>query len=159
MESEFIIAPGISSFVEGPSVRSHKLTGPAPPRAAGDRLALVVEDEWLVRLELVYALEAAGWAVIETNSAEEALELLCRGERFDLVVTDIRLGGAMTGWDVAEAFRRADSAVGIVYASGNSVLAHRQVVGSVFMSKPVLIGDLIAVCEQIWNAGVKDPHR
>jgi hypothetical protein len=42
------------------------------------------------------------------------------------VVTDIRLHGAITGWDVANAFRAANPDIGVIYASGNPALAERR---------------------------------
>jgi CheY-like chemotaxis protein len=137
--------------LDGP-VRPRRLSGPAPPRKTVERLALVVEDEWLVRLELVDALEAAGWTVSETGSGDEALALLAAGERFDLLVTDIRLHGSMNGWDVADACRAAQPGIGIVYASGNPSLEDRVLPGSVFMAKPVRIDAFIATCERVWKA-------
>jgi CheY-like chemotaxis protein len=144
MELELIIEPEVRP-------RTFKCTDPT--RATIERIALIVEDEWLVRLELAEALEDAGWTVVETNSGEEALTMLEEGERFDLLITDIRLHGAMTGWDVADAFRAAYPAIGVVYASGNSPIEVRQVAGSVFMSKPVRTENLVSTCETMWQAG------
>ena len=57
---------------------------------------LVVEDEWLLRLELAEELTSAGWRVLEAGSGEDALQLLAglqdQGEKIDFLVTDIRLG-------------------------------------------------------------------
>ena len=37
-------------------------------------VAVVVEDEWLVRMEIADALLEAGWEVMEATSGEAALE-------------------------------------------------------------------------------------
>ena len=157
MERDLVIAPGADSFGIQPDVL--ELTGADPPRALSDRIVLIVEDEWLVRLELVDALEAAGWTVAESNSGEAAITMLDKGGRFDLVITDIRLHGAMSGWDVADAFRAENPGIGIIYASGNTALAERQVSGSTFISKPVRIEELVAACERIWEAASGDPSN
>jgi CheY-like chemotaxis protein len=68
------------------------------------RSVLIVEDEWLVRLELTSAFEDAGFAVTESGSAEEALDIL-RTRPVALLLTDIRLDGQMNGWDLAEEAR------------------------------------------------------
>lgn len=61
-------------------------------------LILVVEDDWLLRRVLEDAFTEAGWAVHGAESGETALEMLASDERVDLLVTDIRLGGALDGW-------------------------------------------------------------
>jgi CheY-like chemotaxis protein len=119
------------------------------------RRAMVVEDEWLVRMEIADALAEAGWDVFEAASGEEALATLGVELRMDLLVTDIRLLGTMTGWDVAEAFRQAVQDIPVIYASANSALQARQVSGSVFIGKPTLIPHLIATSEMLWRTASK----
>jgi CheY-like chemotaxis protein len=99
-------------------------------------IVLIVEDEWLIRADIVYEFQAAGWATIEAASGEEALSILREGRRVDLLVTDIRLSGAVNGWDVAQAFRRAKRDLPVVYASANPRDEAQMVPGSVFFSKP-----------------------
>ena len=106
---------------------------------------LVAEDEWLVRLEIVGALEDAGFAVREAESAEDALLILIELQP-EVLVTDIRLAGALDGWALAEAYRRGHPAGGVIYASANVPLAERQVEGSFFFSKPVLMSALVETC-------------
>ncbi|HWW64194.1 MAG TPA: response regulator [Sphingomonadaceae bacterium] len=115
------------------------------------RVAMIVEDEWLVRLEIADTLEEAGWDIVEAASGEEALEMLPTLNHLDLLVTDIRLLGPFTGWDVAEAVRAARPAVGVIYASANPALETRQVDGSIFLGKPSRMADLVAVSEKLWN--------
>jgi CheY-like chemotaxis protein len=116
---------------------------------AGQRIALLVEDEWLIRMELADALSSAGWTVIEASSGEEAKALLAESEGFDLLVTDIRLEGALNGWDVAELFRAGSPRGPVIYASGNAPLGHRQVSSSAFLPKPVLVDELLASVDRI----------
>ncbi|HWC63942.1 MAG TPA: response regulator [Rhizomicrobium sp.] len=108
---------------------------------------LVVEDESLLRLELAEELSAAGWSVHEAGTGEEALKLLARfqamGRRFDFLITDIRLGGAVDGWEVAENFRKAWPDLPVIYVSANPIVERRKVQGSLFLSKPVDIAGLI----------------
>ena len=63
-------------------------------------LVLVVEDEWLLRDSIAAYLRAAEWGTLEASTGEAALSVLV-----DVVFTDIQLGGAVTGWDVASTFR------------------------------------------------------
>jgi DNA-binding response OmpR family regulator len=104
---------------------------------------VVVEDEWLVRMEIADALSDAGWHVLEAATGETALEFLARKQPIDLLVTDIRLPGPVSGWDVAEKYREARSDVVVIYCSGNSSDKARQVQGSVFLPKPCRIDLLV----------------
>ena len=94
------------------------------------RVALVVEDEWLVRDVITAALRSAGWEVLETGTGEDAIALMRAGHCIDLVFTDIQLAGVLGGWDVAEQCRAVQSDLPIIYASGNSVDRSRRVAGS-----------------------------
>ena len=67
---------------------------------------LVVEDEWLVRQTIVEFLEAADCTVVEAGNGEVAAALLQQRDGLDVVFTDIRIGGALNGWDVGEISRK-----------------------------------------------------
>ena len=104
---------------------------------------MVVEDEWLVRMEIADALSEVGWHVLEAATGEAALELLEKGQQIDLLVTDIRLPGPVSGWDVAEKYREACSDIVVIYCSGNPSDKARQVRDSVFLTKPCRMDLLI----------------
>lgn len=112
-------------------------------------VVLVVEDEWLLRMELVDEMSAAGWQTREASSGEEALLVLEREPAIDFLVTDIRLGGPVDGWGVAERFRELHADGAVVYVSANPDLAHRRVPGSIFLGKPVMIETLLKTCDQM----------
>ena len=97
---------------------------------------LIVEDNGLLRYDIVEAFRAAGWEVLESASAEAAIAILSAGQRVALVFTDIQLAGPLTGWDVADAFREAHSDMPIIYTSGNVTDRSRQVARSQFFAKP-----------------------
>src|SRR5689334_23693798 len=54
---------------------------------------LLVDDEPLMRLSMVDALEAVGYDVYAAASGTEGIEMLWK-HKFDLVITDLRLPGA-----------------------------------------------------------------
>jgi two-component system, response regulator PdtaR len=62
---------------------------------------LVVEDDFLVRLTAVTMVEDAGFAVIEAENADEAIELLEAHPEIWLVFTDINMPGSMDGLKLA----------------------------------------------------------
>jgi DNA-binding response OmpR family regulator len=116
-------------------------------RTAG--VALVVEDDWLLRQTLVDDLTAEGWTVLEAESGESALAAMRNDPGIDLLVTDIRLGGGLNGWDVAEAMRQKSARLAVIYVSANPAQASRQVTGSVFLTKPYVASKLLEACRAL----------
>ena len=80
---------------------------------------LVVQDEALPRPELVETLSAAGYEVLTVTDAAKALGYLRNQSLIDVVITDLDLGGGLTGWEVAQAFRSARSDIPVIYISGD----------------------------------------
>jgi CheY-like chemotaxis protein len=111
--------------------------------------ALVVEDDWMVREVVVNDLQEMGWTVLEAAAGAGALTVLREAETVDLLMTDIQLADAVTGWDVAEAFRMSDPKIPVIYASGNPSNSSRRVGGSVFLTKPVEISELTLACRSL----------
>ena len=109
---------------------------------------LVVEDEWLVRDLIVSYLQDTGWRVLEADSAEQAIAMLKAGQQIDIVITDIQLKGALTGWDVAEAFRAAQPTMPIIYVSGNAPDPSRLVPESLFFQKPYDPATILRSCRR-----------
>jgi CheY-like chemotaxis protein len=114
---------------------------------------LVVEDEWLVRMEMTAAFEDEGCTVLEGASAEDAIGILrasrLGGPGIGLLVTDIRLGGPLTGWDVAAEARALDPAIAVIYVSANPPAPGRDVKASVFLDKPALASQVIREARRI----------
>jgi CheY-like chemotaxis protein len=59
---------------------------------------LVVEDDWLVRADIVLSLQEEGWMVLEASTGNGALKVLLESPTVDLLITDISLDDATTGW-------------------------------------------------------------
>jgi len=96
---------------------------------------LVVEDDHLVREMAVEALTDEGFEVIEAATGEDAIAY-CREGAADVLFTDIRLPGSVTGWDIAEECRRINPTMPVIYATGYSHVGPRPVAGSVWFQKP-----------------------
>jgi PAS domain S-box-containing protein len=79
---------------------------------------LVVEDEMLIRMDLVEMLEELGHTIIEAGSGEEALKLAER-EAFDILLTDLGLP-KMSGAELAARLRDSNAEVGVIFATGNN---------------------------------------
>ncbi len=85
---------------------------------------LIAEDERAIQLALAGLLKRLGLDVEQAHSGEEAIRKLREGA-FDLVVTDLSLGGAATGMDVLRASKdaRADAPVVLITAHGSEKVA------------------------------------
>jgi CheY-like chemotaxis protein len=111
-------------------------------------VVLIVEDEGLVRTLIASEFASQGWVVLEADKGEGAVELL-KDNHVDIVFTDIQLAGVITGWEVAEAMRRANPSAPVIYASGNASDKSRQVAGSLFFDKPYDPDAVIAACGKL----------
>jgi CheY-like chemotaxis protein len=89
----------------------------AAPQAVRARI-LVVEDEPLIRFAIAEALREEGASVIEAATADEAWRYLSGGEPVDLIFTDHRMPGSMTGAQLAVRVRRQYPSVAVVVTSG-----------------------------------------
>ncbi|MEY3889454.1 MAG: hypothetical protein RI931_576, partial [Actinomycetota bacterium] len=78
------------------------------------RVALV-EDDAFTRLTLSSALKASGLDVVfEASNAADAVQL-AEQHTIDVALLDLHLGAGPTGIDVAQAIRRREPSVGIVF--------------------------------------------
>ena len=84
----------------------------------GTRRVLVVDDEDLVREYVRRALSGAGYAVSTAGSAAAALDLVDRDGPPDLLLSDIRLDGGMSGLELAAAILAEHPAVRVLHMSG-----------------------------------------
>lgn len=112
-------------------------------------VALVVEDDWLRRIDMVQELEQEGWTVLAAEAAEAALDLLNAGYPVDILVTDVQLGEGPSGWDLAEACRARVADLPVVYVSADATDRSRQVPGSRFFDKPCLASQVATACRSL----------
>ena len=112
--------------------------------AAGTRI-LVVEDDPLLRELFRKALRRAGYEVLTAETGEKALSVLrLWGERIDWLFTDVRLPGPINGWIVGSEFSLNHPLRPVIYGSGYEPDGSQQVANSVFLRKPVNLGELVA---------------
>ncbi|WP_431311112.1 response regulator [Methylobacterium nigriterrae] len=100
-------------------------------------------------LEIVAAeLEEAGFRVLPAATAEEAAGIL-GGGGIDLLFTDIRLPGRLDGWDLAERARDLHPGLPVIYVTGYSAEAPRQVSDSILVMKPYRPSAIVRVARQL----------
>jgi CheY-like chemotaxis protein len=104
---------------------------------------LLVEDEMLVRELAFEDLTDAGHDVTTAGSGDEALALLRNGPRFDVLFTDIRMPGALDGWQLAAEAKQLIPGLKVVYATGLNDDTGRMNQGELMLTKPYRKHDLL----------------
>ncbi|MCJ2047489.1 response regulator [Methylobacterium sp. J-078] len=113
------------------------------------RQVLIVEDNYLLLDMLTGLCERRGIGVVSVSSGEAAMATIRqagshpRGPDLALLITDINLPGLIDGWTVAEAYRILNPGQPVIYTSTGGRSDRRAVPGSVFLSKPFRIQDVI----------------
>lgn len=80
---------------------------------------LVVEDEALLRMDIIGALERRGFVVVEAENATRAIEMLIQHSDVQLMFTDIDMPGGVDGLRLAAMVRDRWPPIKIVYTSGH----------------------------------------
>ena len=81
---------------------------------------LVVEDEILIRLNLVALLEDAGLDVFDAGDADEALDMIGHHPEVRILLTDVQIPGSMDGIDLAHYVREIRPHMGLMLMSGSA---------------------------------------
>jgi len=111
---------------------------------------LLVDDETVILNCLRQFLEFDGYEVRCASSGEAALALV--GEGFDLLVTDLALGG-VNGYEVAQRFREANPGGKVALLTGWSRNdTHGEAVDLV-LTKPLRSADLLAALRELRGGG------
>src|SRR3954454_18398692 len=86
--------------------------------AAARPVVLIVEDEFLLRMNAVDMIRAAGFDAVEAADADEAIEILETRRDITVVFTDVQMPGSMDGLKLARAVRGRWPPIKIVATSG-----------------------------------------
>ena len=106
---------------------------------------LVVDDESLIRMDVAYILEDAGYSVMEAANADEAISMLERFAGIDAVLTDINMPGTMDGLQLSRTIRDRWPLIDIVITSGRfAAKAAQMPPGARFISKPYAPYEVVA---------------
>ena len=100
-------------------------------------VVLIVEDEFLLRMDAVDMIAGAGFEVVEAANADQAIEILESRRDITVVFTDIQMPGAMDGLRLARAIRGRWPPIKIVATSGRTHLGKTDLPeGGRFLPKP-----------------------
>jgi two-component system, response regulator PdtaR len=118
--------------------------------AAKRPIVLIVEDEFLLRMNAVEMIEEAGFEVIETCNADEAIAVLQIRSDICVVFTDIQMPGSMDGLKLAAAVRDRWPPIKIIATSGRHVIRDSDLPeDGLFISKPYTAERISTLLHQI----------
>ena len=114
----------------------------------GDAI-LIVEDEALIRYDLVDFFEDAGFQVFEADNAEVAIALMDANRSIRIVLTDVQMPGTMDGMKLAHHIRDRYPPTLLLIASGEiRPTAAELPTGAVFIQKPFDPRSVLSVIQQ-----------
>ena len=108
-----------------------------PSTASTRPVVLIVEDEFLIRMQTADVIRDAGYEVIEATNADDAIAILEGRRDIRVVFTDVRMPGSMDGVKLAHAVRHRWPPVHIIATSGHHEIEKEHLPsGSLFFPKP-----------------------
>jgi CheY-like chemotaxis protein len=111
---------------------------------------LVVEDDFLLRLDAVQTIEEAGFDVLEAANADEAISILEVRSDINVIFADINMPGSMDGLKLAHAVRGRWPPIKIITTSGHVRVKNEDLpAGGRFISKPYSLGYVTGVIREL----------
>jgi DNA-binding NtrC family response regulator len=83
------------------------------------KCVLLVEDELLIRMIVSDELRDAGYHVIEAANGDEALVIFTSKVSVDLIISDVRMPGALDGIGLLAIVRRTSATLPVIITSGH----------------------------------------
>ena len=115
---------------------------------------LVVEDEVLIRVAACDELRARGYVVIEAVSADEALSVLRSPVQVNLVLTDLKMPGAMDGAALVKLIRAEFPFLKVIMVSGQAPDPAIRALLDGYFPKPVAPSEIASFLQQLTSARV-----
>ena len=147
--SVYIVLP-VSEEARAREVTSAVAPKPTPaalPVTVPGRRVLVVEDDVLVRMVTIEALEEFGFTVIPADNGVEALAVLeQQGQTLDAVITDVAMPGGVSGIDLARRIGRSYPDLALIVTTGyvsDRLPVEEMPLRYAFVAKPFSSDDLV----------------
>jgi CheY-like chemotaxis protein len=116
-------------------------------------VVLIVEDDFLIRMDAVDIVKAAGFEPVEAGNADEAIEILESDLNIHVVFTDIQMPGTMDGLKLARFVNDRWPPIKIVATSGRVRLSEDDLPkGGRFLPKPYRPEQIIATLRELTSA-------
>jgi two-component system, response regulator PdtaR len=111
---------------------------------------LVVEDDFLIRMNAVDIFEDAGFQVCEASNADEAIRILELRRDVRLVFTDINMPGSMDGLGLAHYVAETWPSVALIVTSGRVDLRTASLpANGAFIAKPYRADQILREMRQM----------
>ena len=121
---------------------------------SGRPVVLIVEDEFLLRMDAVDMIEAAGFEAVEAANAEQAIEILEARSDITAIFTDIQMPGSMDGLKFARAVKGRWPPIKIVATSGHVHVSETDLPeGGRFLPKPYSPVQVTGVLRELTSGG------
>ena len=107
---------------------------------------LLVEDDALARTNTAFYLRRAQFEVDSAASGEEAIHLITSIDKYDVLISDLRLSGPIDGMDVISRQQQVSphTSCFLVTAFGSDQLQRRaQDISVIYLEKPLSLADLV----------------
>jgi len=143
-------------FLE-PGVEQEQTTETEKARPGNGQRILLVEDQAELRAHVEKMLTKMGYLVTAAEDGKEALSLLDRGMTYDLLFTDVIMPGGINGQQLAEAVRKLDPRMKVLFTSGYPAFAFEhlqldEIEHVKLLKKPYRSTELTAVLAEIFDA-------
>ncbi|MBL6082334.1 PAS domain-containing protein [Belnapia sp. T18] len=123
----------------------------------GDATVLLVDDEAGVRSSAAERLQELGFRVLEAADGMEALLLLAKGARPDLLITDVGLPSGMNGRQLAEAMQGQIPGLPVLFITGYAAADLPPEIEVIH--KPFTLNELAQRVQVLLTAGRQGPGR
>jgi CheY-like chemotaxis protein len=113
-------------------------------------VVLIVEDEFLLRMDAVDMIKAAGFEAVEAGNADDAIDILEARPDITVVFTDIQMPGSMDGLKLVQAVRGRWPPIKIVATSGRVDVRESDLPeGGRFIPKPYSPNEITGVLREL----------
>jgi CheY-like chemotaxis protein len=113
-------------------------------------VVLIVEDEFLLRMDSAAVMEEVGFDVVQAANADEAIAILGMRSDIEVVFTDIQMPGSMDGLKLARFVRDRWPPIKIVATSGLVPIGDGDLPeGGLFISKPYSAAEIAAALRSL----------
>lgn len=114
---------------------------------------LIVEDEFLLRMDAVDSIERAGFTVYEASNADQAIRILEAHHDIRVVFTDINMPGSMDGLKLAHYVRGRWPPIKLIITSGHPLPSGGELPeGAGYFTKPYQLEKITSSIMEITTA-------
>jgi len=139
--------PDATAFEEGTADAGQAAI---PVEKRGETI-LVVEDDPRVRKTTINRVESLGYAVVQADSGQQALDILAETNDIDLVFTDMVMPGGMSGADLILEVQKLHPHIKCIITSGYAEPGSIPKDGTLWLHKPYKFQELSDVLRQRLN--------